>query len=95
MKVKVSNMESPRTGHEVANQFIIEVDGCVFFQSYQTLIAKKCKGEITISEDWSYSRTTAKYFYEFLRTYGYFTINGKKDVEELIEKGTLKVVESL
>lgn len=66
----VSNLTSPRSGSPVANQYEIEDKGVVFFQSYQTMIAKKVGSTYVISENWNYSRTTAKYFYAWLREYG-------------------------
>lgn len=67
---KVTNMESPKTGNPVANQFIIEVDGGEVFQSYSTPIASKSGATITISSNWNYSNTTNKYFGEWLRSFG-------------------------
>lgn len=59
----VHNMVSPRTGREVANQFIIEGDGKTTFQSYNSTIAVIDWNEHTvkIGEDWNYSTTTGKY----------------------------------
>lgn len=68
---KVKNMESKR-GNTVANQFIIETDTGIFFQSYSTIIAKKqffTGGESKIILDinnWNYSKTTSKYRNIFL-----------------------------
>lgn len=68
MKVKVENMTSPRTGKEVANQFIITVGNKTYFQSYDSVIAcKDEKGNITLDKKtWDYSATTGKYRNEFL-----------------------------
>lgn len=71
---KVSNMESPRTGNKVANQYIIQVGKEFYFQSYQTIIARKylCKSDncgqwhIQLDPDYDYSRTTMKYLSQFL-----------------------------
>ena len=66
-KVLVSNMESPRTGAPVANQFIISTDEGLYFQSYRTLIALKQNGKVYLDENsWDYSRTTGKYRNRFL-----------------------------
>lgn len=69
LKVKVSQMESPRSGNPVANQFEIFTDEGVYFQSYSTVIAFKNKeGKIFLDQDsWNYSVTTSKYRNEFLR----------------------------
>lgn len=67
--MKVYNMMSNSTGREVANQFIIEHEGKVYFQSYNTIIAMKQAGKITIDTNAeNYSRTTSKYLYQFLNT---------------------------
>lgn len=67
----VTNMESPRSGNPVANQFIITTEDGETFQSYQTPIAKKSGYVYTVSSDWNYSRTTSKYFYQWLRSFGW------------------------
>lgn len=73
--MRVVNMTSPRTGAKVANQFIIEGEGCDTFQSYNSTIAKysNVNGDILleVGEDWDYSRTTMRYFKQFLSGYGW------------------------
>lgn len=66
--MKVENMTSPRSGREVANQFVITGDnGAQVFQSYGSIIAKIEGGRVTLDEFyWDYSRTTSKYRNEFL-----------------------------
>ena len=79
--MKVRNMESPRTGNPVANQFIIEDGGKVYFQSYDTIIAVKKSGKITLDKNlWNCSRTTSKYRNEFT---GFNT----KETKEYIREG--------
>ncbi len=64
--MKVSNMTSSR-GNVVANQFIIEDKGIVYFQSYNSIIAKSSRGKITLDRHyWDYSTTTGKYRNQFL-----------------------------
>lgn len=68
-KVKVSNMNSPRTGNPVANQYIISTDEGIYFQSYSSIIAYRrgLSGRVILDEYyWNYSRTTSKYRNEFL-----------------------------
>lgn len=72
--VKVSNMKSP-SGNQVPNQFLIETDHGIFFQSYNTVIACKLYEENKIQvyldkENWNYSQTTGKYRNQFLRENG-------------------------
>lgn len=69
--MRVSNMQSPRSGSPVANQYIINENGRETFQSYQTTIAYHDQTGFTISADWDYSNTTRKYFYEWLRGFGF------------------------
>jgi hypothetical protein len=66
MKVRVENMVSPRSGREVANQFIMYIDGVKYFQSYNTVIAKIENGKTYLDLAWNYSRTTGKYRNQFL-----------------------------
>ena len=65
--MKVENMVSSR-GNYAPNQFIIIDDkGRKFFQSYETIIAIKDKGKITLDiNSLDYSSTTSKYLYMFL-----------------------------
>lgn len=69
--MRVYNMVSPRTGEPVANQFIIEDDNKVVFQSYDSMIAEidYKSNTLTIGEDWDYSRTTGKYRNAFFNVY--------------------------
>jgi len=66
--IKVRNMTG-RTGQPVKNQFIIDTPEAQLFQSYRTVIAKRCNntGAITLdSGKWDYSTTTGKYRNQFL-----------------------------
>ena len=67
--MRVYNMVSPRTGHEVANQFVIDGDGVRTFQSYASTIAVIDYNERTvkIGNDWNYSTTTGKYRNAFFK----------------------------
>jgi len=76
----VRNMESPRTGRPVANQFIIHDGNKLVFQSYDSMIVEydKANSSITFGRDWSYSNTTSKYRNEFLNMYFPELANTKK-----------------
>lgn len=65
------DMVSPRTGKEVANQFIINDGNKLVFQSYESMIIEydKTNNSITFGKDWNYSATTSKYRNEFLNMY--------------------------
>lgn len=85
--MKVENMTS-NNGNKIANQFIIEDDfNTVYFQSYNSMIAKKTwneDGEKTVyldSKYWNYSVTTSKYRNIFLN-------ETRKETEKKIKNGT-------
>jgi hypothetical protein len=61
--MKVYNMESPRTGRPVANQFVISDERKLIFQSYNsTIVTLDFQNSIiTFGKDWNYSVTTSKY----------------------------------
>ena len=93
---KVENMDSPRSGRPVANQFIITTDEGEFFQSYSTIIAfnpvyKPAMKERKIVLDkgsWNYSVTTLKYLKRFLGS-----SYSKKEIEQRIKDGTYKLAD--
>ena len=66
--MNVEPIYSERSGRPVANQNIIHDDfGNSFFQSYNTIIAKKNFDCITLDKNyWDYSVTTGKYRNIFL-----------------------------
>ena len=68
--IHISNLESPRTGKPVSNQFVIKSSRYSFFQSYRSLVAVYDKKErsITLGPAWDYSRTTLKYLHEWLES---------------------------
>ena len=65
--MRVNNLTS-KNGNSVINQFEIYHNNNVFFQSYNTIIAKIDKKGKTILDTYAleYSRTTSKYLYMFL-----------------------------
>ena len=93
-----TNLESPRTGRKVPNQFVTEIDNKVYFQSYQSLIAVIDNKEktVTLTPDWNYSNTTAKYRNEFFKAYGLWNeMETTKGVQKAINDGnvgTYKVI---
>lgn len=89
--LKVRNVKG-NSGRKVANQFIIENNGNVYFQSYQSLCAKydrKAK-KLTVGRDCICSRTTSKYLYQFIeeetRIYGV----DRKIILETMNKGEIE-----
>lgn len=100
--IKVTNMESPRTGCKVANQYTIKVGNKLYFQSYNTVVA--CiesvgrAGEVTLIRGATdFSRTTSKYLYKFLEENSLINpiyLSGQ-GIKELIKRGDIKQVEEL
>lgn len=94
---KVNFLESKRTGEIVKNQVIITIhtdnDNMNIFQSYESIICVIDYNEDTIhvGVDWDYSKTTAKYFYQFLRKYLMIENANKKTIEKALETGFLTV----
>jgi len=84
MKANVRNMESNRTGRAVPNQFVINVDGVEYFQSYRTVIAQDDNGNITLDPAWDCSVTTGKYRNMFLG-------ETKKETQVKIKSGEYKL----
>lgn len=89
--MKVRNLISERSGCAVANQFSIEHDGKVYFQSCESLIAEIDMTKavpVTLGRHWDDSRTTMKYLNQFLRetVYGMFRRNGLEVNENGIRK---------
>ena len=81
-----SNMVSNTSGNPVANQFIIKSNGCTYFQSYTTVIAKiGRKGTVTLNTKWDHSATTTKYLNQFLNT------SNKKEIVSNVESKFYKV----
>lgn len=91
--MKVYNLESPRSGAPVANQFVITEEGRgafgnfvtrKTFQSYESTIAEFTTWpddsvDVVLDEKyWNYSRTTSKYRNQFL---GETTEETRKKIE--------------
>lgn len=82
--MKVRNMLSSNY-REVPNQFIIEDGHKEIFQSYQSVIAIKEGGTVTLDEKyWDYSSTTGKYRNIFLN-------EKKSETIKKINNGTYKL----
>ena len=69
------------------NQFLFYMDGKVFLQSYDSVVACKSVGEAPILyKDWDYSRTTMKYVNKFLSDVFNKHIT-KKDIDKMAKEG--------
>lgn len=55
------------------NQFIMNDENKIVFQSYDSIIAviDKKSGKVAFGSDWNYSNTTRKHLYMFLNDYKY------------------------
>lgn len=84
--MQIFNLNSPKTGHPVANQFLILAeDGTKIFRSYSTDIVKVLpNGDTYISDKWDCSRTTKKYTCQFLGLTG-------KQIEQKLTNEEFKV----
>ena len=71
------------------NQFLIYIDGSVYLQSYESVVACKSGGEMPILyKDWDYSRTTMKYVNKFLSNVFNKHIT-KKDIDKMVKEGKI------
>jgi len=81
--LKVKNLTSPRTGREVANQFVITdtENNKTTFQSYDSTIIELDHENniITVHRDYNYSNTTSKYRNQFMNIY----LGALENVKEL------------
>ena len=88
----VTNMNSPRTGKPVANQFIITDGDTTVFQSYDSTIATidYDAGTITLGEDWDYSVTTGRYRNLFFGGEDFNNLAYKGGILAALESGTVE-----
>lgn len=92
--MRVRNMVSPRSGREVANQFIITDGRKTVFQSYDSTIVEINREDlenktITVYEDWDYSMTTGKYRNQFMEDEGFLDMADKKGFEHYMNLGKI------
>lgn len=76
---KVRNLRSPRSYRPVANQYDLEHENGIAFQSYDSLIAIRMNGYLYLTGKHDYSNTTSKYATEWT---GYTTAERRKGLEE-------------
>lgn len=87
------------------NQFVIESNERVTFQSYQSTCATidNTGQHLTLGKDWNYSNTTRKHLYLFIDAYCYNIsilkaldeTNKQKAIQKLIDSGIIKYDETL
>ena len=79
-QVTVRNMLSEKTGKAIPNQFVIYTDDATYFQSYDSIIAKRTSEYLMLdSRYYNYSNTTSKYRNKFT---GLTTAETKKAIKE-------------
>lgn len=85
----VTNMNSPRTGKPVANQFIIKDGPITVFQSYDSTIVTvdEYHFTMTIGHDWDYSITTGRYRNEFMRYRGFDDMDSLNGMRVALDSG--------
>ena len=89
--MKVYNLINAK-GNTTVNQFVIEDNGNIYFQSYESLICKIDRNNtVSLGTDWNYSTTTSKHLYEFLRQNGHSEIADRKSIEKAIKNGKIQV----
>lgn len=66
--MKVNNLVNAH-GRAVVNQFVIEDGNNFYFQSYDSLVAKREGRVFTLGRDFDYSRTTSKHLHTFMEEY--------------------------
>lgn len=94
--IKVSNFYNK-------NQFLIEDDEKLIFQSYDSTVAILENGQLILGKNWDYSNTTLRHLYKFLEDYyytqpiyeGLHTNNKKQAIQQLIDIGYIKYDENL
>ncbi|MBR6298890.1 MAG: hypothetical protein IKR34_06550 [Candidatus Gastranaerophilales bacterium] len=70
------------------NQYTIETENKIYFQSYDSIIAKventENGKELTIGDHWNYSATTRKHLYAWLYEFFSGWQGKKKDVQKML-----------
>lgn len=78
--IKVVQLTNDK-GNPAANQFVLFSGNCIYFQSYDSVVAEynKITGDLTLGQDYNYSKTTMKHLLIFIRNYTqYTTMNAAK-----------------
>lgn len=91
--MKILNFISLKSGRAISNQFIINNGNDYVFQSYLSLIASYNDDTkvLLVSDKWNYSKTTLKYFYQFLREYTPYIVRTKQEFERIIKNNEDKI----
>lgn len=79
-------------GNPAANQFVINANGRVYFQSYDSVVAMIKDGVLYVTDKWDYSNTTRKHFYIFVRDFFKYCIGNRNAIKNGIADGSIKKV---
>ena len=73
------------------NQYLIYVNGIMYFQSYDSIVMRKSVGlRPVLYKDWDYSRTTMKYLGKVLSELYHEKIT-KKEITKMAKEGKITV----
>ena len=75
-------------GRPVVNQIVVSTEGQYYLVSYGKVVASKGVNGSFLSEDWNYSRTTAKYVCRFFD-------RSIKEIRKLIKEGVFTIVSKI
>ena len=76
------------------NQYLIYVNGIMYFQSYDSIVMRKSVGlRPILYKDWDYSRTTMKYLDKVLSDV-FKTHITKKEILKLNKEGKITIVDA-
>lgn len=98
--MKISNLVNER-GNRVDNQFVIENDNIVAFQSYDSMVCEIRPASmgfekvVVFGKDWDYSRTTTKNLGSFLKQNNLEFLVGAKNIREALDRGYARYNESI
>lgn len=89
--LQLKQLKNPKSDHPVNNQYMIISNRFIFFVSYETFIcAYDTQTRNLIIFDYikysDVSRTTAKYFYQFLDEINFTLKNFREDLHKDVEK---------
>lgn len=98
--MKVYNLIN-RNGNATANQFVIEDNGDISFQSYDSLVCQiRNKGGmgfnkvVVFGRYWDYSKTTMKHLCTFLDDNG-IALHNSAEIRKAIDKGYIPNYEDI
>ena len=91
----VENMKSAKTGKAIPNQFLIMDRGCIWFQSYKSIVGIITTDNILLLDKhkWDYSVTTAKYRNAFVATYFNSKYASRDGIKAGVEDGKIIMTE--